>query len=290
MSDLQCVWQIEASLGEGPLWVSRENAIYWVDIIKKQVHRLALADGAKKTWQFDVEVTSLAAREQGGFVGTIRDGFAFIDFENSSTDPIVLPEANMPGNRFNDGKVDGYGRYWAGSMDNNGERESGSLYNLDANLNLHKIDQNYIITNGPTFSIDGKTIYHTDSIKGTIYAFDWTASGAISNKRIFIQLEDPAEGKPDGMTVDSENCIWLCHFGGARITRYSPAGEILQVIPLPVPNITSCTFAGSNLDTLYITTARLNINAADLAKYPLAGSLFACKPGVTGLPTPNFAG
>ena len=290
MNELTCVWEIAATLGEGPLWVAHENAVYWVDIIKKQVHRLSLDSGAKKTWQFDIEVTSLAAREKGGFVGTIRDGFAFIDFETSSYEPIALPEVEMHGNRFNDGKVDGYGRYWAGSMDTNDALENGSLYRLDPSLGLHKMDPNYIIANGPTFSKDGKTIYHTDTVKGCIYAFDLSESGDISNKRIFIQLKDPAEGKPDGMTVDSEDCLWLCHFGGARITRYSPVGEILQVIPMPVPNITSCTFAGPNLDTLYITTARLHLNAEELGTYPLAGSLFACKPGVTGLPTPKFGG
>ncbi len=290
MNELTCVWEIAATLGEGPLWVAHENAVYWLDIIKKQVHRLALDTGAKNTWQFDIEVTSLAAREKGGFVGTIRDGFAFIDFETRSYEPIVLPEVEMRGNRFNDGKVDRYGRYWAGSMDNNGTLESGSLYRLDAKLGLQNMDANYIISNGPAFSKDNKTIYHTDTIKGCIYAFDLSENGDIVNKRLFIQLTEPAEGKPDGMTVDSEDCIWLCHFGGARITRYSPVGEILQVIPMPVLNITSCTFGGSQLDTLYITTARLHNSAEALETYPLAGSLFAFKPGVTGLPTPLFAG
>lgn len=288
MIEVKCEWQIEATLGEGPLWVARENAVYWVDIIKRQVHRLSLADDSKETWTFDTEVTSLAAREQGGFAGTVRDGFAFIDFKTSTYDPIALPEAHIPGNRFNDGKVDGYGRYWGGSMDNDGAKESGSLYRLDAGLRLHKMDDNYIINNGPAFSQDGTTMYHTDSIKQIIYAFDCAENGDISNKREFIHLKEEAEGKPDGMTVDSEDCIWLCHFGGSRITRYSPDGDVLQVIPMPVPNITSCTFAGPELDTLYITTARLLLTDEDLVPYPLAGSLFSCKPGVVGLPTPLF--
>lgn len=288
MIEVKCEWQIEATLGEGPLWVARENAVYWVDIIKHQVHRLSLADDSKETWTFDSEVTSLAAREQGGFVGTVRDGFAFIDFMTSSYDPIALPEAHMLDNRFNDGKVDGYGRYWGGSMDNEGAKESGSLYRLDAGLRLRKMDDNYIISNGPAFSKDGKTMYHTDSIKQIIYAFDCAENGDVSNKWEFIYLKEEAEGKPDGMTVDSEDCIWLCHFGGSRITRYSPDGDVLQVIPMPVPNVTSCTFAGPELDTLYITTARLLLTNEELDIYPLAGSLFSCKPGVVGLPTPLF--
>jgi len=290
MFDLKCVWEEPAILGEGPLWVARENAVYWVDIVSKKVHRYALADGARRTWTFETEVTSLAARQQGGLVGTMRDGFAFIDLETGTIEPVAMPETNMPQNRFNDGKVDDKGRYWAGSMDDGEKLATGSLYRLDGDLSLHKMDENYNITNGPAFSVDGKTLYHTDTAKRSIFAFDLSEDGAISNKRIFVQLEAEEEGYPDGMTVDSENCLWLAHFAGSRITRYSPEGEILSVISMPVPNITSCTFAGPDLDMLYITTARHLLNDEDIRKYPLSGSLFSCKPGATGLPTPSFAG
>jgi len=290
MVDIKSVWEEPAILGEGPLWAARENAVYWVDIVSKKVHRYALADGARRTWTFETEVTSLAERQQGGLVGTVRDGFAFIDLETHTIEPVAMPEADIPGNRFNDGKVDENGRYWAGSMDDGEKRESGSLYRLDSDRSLHKMDGNYSITNGPTFSVDGKTLYHTDTAKRTIFAFDFSEDGAISNKRVFVQLEAEEEGYPDGMTVDSENCIWLAHFAGSRITRYSPAGRVLKVIPMPVPNITSCTFAGPDLDTLYITTARHLLSDEDVRKYPLSGSLFSCKPGVPGLPTPLFAG
>jgi sugar lactone lactonase YvrE len=290
MVDIKCVWEEPAILGEGPLWAARENAVYWVDIVSKKVHRYALADGARRTWTFETEVTSLAERQQGGLVGTVRDGFAFIDLETHTIEPVAMPEADMPGNRFNDGKVDENGRYWAGSMDDGEKLASGSLYRLDSDRSLQKMDENYSITNGPTFSVDGKTLYHTDTAKRTIFAFDFREDGAISNKRVFVQLEAEEEGYPDGMTVDSENCIWLAHFAGSRITRYSPAGQVLKVIPMPVPNITSCTFAGPDLDTLYITTARHLLSDEDVSKYPLSGCLFSCKPGVTGLPTPLFAG
>ena len=290
MVDVKCVWEEPAILGEGPLWVDRENAVYWVDIVRRKIHRYGPADESRRTWKFEEQVTSLSARQQGGFVGTVRDGFAAIDLESNKVEPIAMPESDMPKNRFNDGKVDTSGRYWAGSMDDGEELETGSLYRLDSDLSLHKMDENYAITNGPTFSKDGRTLYHTDTAKRTIFAFDFDENGAISNKRIFIKLETEEEGYPDGMTVDSENCLWLCHFAGSRITRYSPEGQVLQVISMPVPNITSCTFAGSDLDTLYITTARHLLSEADIKKYPLSGSLFSCKPGVAGLPTTLFAG
>ena len=290
MVEVRCVWEEPAILGEGPTWVARENAVYWVDIVSKKVHRYGVSDDTRQTWTFETEATSLAARQQGGFVGTVRDGFAIIDLEAGAVEPIAMPEADMPQNRFNDGKVDAKGRYWAGSMDDGEKLETGSLYRLDGDLSLHKMDENYTITNGPTFSLDGKTMYHTDTAKRTIYAFDIGEDGTIANKRVLVKLEAEEEGYPDGMTVDSENCIWLGHFAGSRITRYSPEGKILQIIAMPVPNITSCTFAGSDLDTLYITTARHLLSEEQIQKYPLSGSLFACNPGVRGLPTPLFAG
>ncbi len=290
MVDIKCVWEEPAILGEGPLWVARENAVYWVDIVSKKVHRYGLSDDTQRTWAFETEVTSLAARQQGGFVGTVRDGFAIIDLDSCAVETIAMPEADLPGNRFNDGKVDENGRFWAGSMDDGEKLETGSLYRLDRDLSLHKMDDNYTITNGPAFSLDGKTLYHTDTAKRTIYAFDFNENDTIGNKRVFVKLEAEEEGYPDGMTVDSENCIWLSHFAGSRITRYAPEGQALQVISMPVPNITSCTFAGPDLDTLYITTARHLLSEEAIHKYPLSGSLFSCKPGVTGCPTPLFAG
>ena len=290
MVDIQCVWEEPAILGEGPLWVARENAVYWVDIVSKKVYRYGVADDSRRAWMYEAGVTSLAERRQGGLVGTVRDGFAFIDLEAGIFKPIVMPEADMPENRFNDGKVDENGRYWAGTMDDGEKLETGSLYRLDGDLTLHKMDENYTITNGPAFSVDGKTLYHTDTAKRTIFAFDFSEDGAISNKRVFAELVAKEEGYPDGMTVDSEDCIWLAHFAGSRVTRYSPEGKVIQVITMPVPNITSCTFAGPDLDTMYITTARHLLKEEDVRKYPLSGSLFSCKPGVIGLPTPLFAG
>jgi sugar lactone lactonase YvrE len=290
MVEIQCVWEEPAILGEGPLWSARENAVYWVDIVSKKVHRYGVADDTRRTWAYEAQVTSLAERKQGGLVGTVRNGFAFINLEAGTFEPIAMPEADLSGNRFNDGKVDDKGRYWAGSMDDGEKLVTGSLYRLDGDLSLKKMDDNYAITNGPAFSVNGKTLYHTDTAKRTIYAFDLSEEGAIGNKRVFVELTAEEEGHPDGMTVDSEDCLWLAHFAGSRITRYSPQGEVMQVIAMPVPNITSCTFAGPDLDVLYITTARHLLSEVDIRKYPLAGSLFSCYPGVTGLPTPMFAG
>ncbi|MFZ1395774.1 MAG: SMP-30/gluconolactonase/LRE family protein, partial [Candidatus Promineifilaceae bacterium] len=144
MNDVTCVWQIPALLGEGPLWVADENALYWVDVLQRQVHRLEPASGQKQSWTFAEPITSLALRQSGGFVGTTPDGFAVVNFETQTVEPIVLPEAHLPNNRFNDGKVDGNGRFWAGSLHRGETDPSGTLYRLDPDLTLHTMDTGYI--------------------------------------------------------------------------------------------------------------------------------------------------
>jgi D-xylonolactonase len=201
---------------------------------------------------------------------------------------VALVEREIVTNRFNDGKVDPKGRYWAGSTDNAFASPTAALYRLDPDLSVRKIEDGYICNNGPAFSADGKTLYHTETIGGIIFAFDLAEDGTVSRKREFVRPEGP--GLPDGMTVDAEDCLWVCHFAGSRLTRYSPQGETLSVLPMPVPNPTSCTFGGADLATLYITSTPLMLSTEDQARYPLSGSLFSCRPGVKGLPTPLFGG
>ncbi len=287
MTELKCLWEIPSTLGEGPLWVENEQAIYWVDIVENKVHRYTIYDQGKKTWSLDFMVTSLVEKDDDGFLGTTRDGFAFIDLDKNKFTPIQMPEAHIAGNRFNDGKLDSSGNFWAGSMDEAEKASTGSLYKLAPDLSVTIMDDGYTITNGPAFSPDGKTMYHIDSTKRVIYAFD-ANEGMICNKRVLYRFGDKSEGNPDGMTVDAEGNIWQTSFAGSRITKISPEGKVLEVIPMPVPNITSCTFGGSELDTLFITTARFFMSEDAIKKYPLAGSLFSLKPGVKGLPTPTF--
>jgi sugar lactone lactonase YvrE len=289
---LECVWKMPSILGESPAWVARENAVYWVDLFGRKAHRLGFADGSRKSWSFDAEVTCLAPRERGGFIGTTRHEVAFFDFEGdiATSRPIATVEADWPGNRFNDGKVDVHGRFWTGTMDADCKSDTGALYRVDPDLSVRKMDAPYICGNGPAFSADNRTLYHAETMKGAIYAFDFDPDGEIRNKRVFVHFPDPAAGRPDGMTVDSEGCLWVCHFGGGRVTRHSPRGELLVTMPLPVPNPTSCVFAGPDLDTLFITTATHGLSPEERRKHPLAGSLFRCVPGAKGLPMPLFGG
>lgn len=290
---IHCVWDAKAILGEGPLWVAREQAIYWVDIKQCLLHRLCTVTDQRRSWHIPEQLTAIAPRKNGGFVGTLRDGFALLEIpqlgETVNIKKLAEPEKDIPENRFNDGKVDSKGRFWAGSMDDGESASSGKLYRLDSDCSWHTCDDNYIITNGPTFSPDGKTLYHTDTLDRKIFAFDLANDGSLTNKRLFIQFDEDS-GFPDGMTVDEEGCLWVCHFFGWGISRISPAGEIIGRIKMPVSNITSCTFAGDQLNTLYITTARKGLSEEQLAAQPLAGGLFRFEPGVRGLPPTSFAG
>ena len=289
MSHVKAVWQAQAMLGEGPLWVAREQCIYWVDILSCEVHRYHIHSGEQTSWHFEQEITSLTARAGGGFMATGRDGFGLLDLERCEISEVNFPETSLPDNRFNDGKVDAHGRYWAGSMDDKQTDYSGALYMLDEHKQCHKKDSGYIITNGPAFSVDSTRMYHTETKLGEVFAFDIDAQGELSNKRSFARFS-PEQGLPDGMTVDAQDYLWVAHFGGHGITRFSPEGKVIDRIELPVPNITSCTFAGDALDRMFITTARVGLSEEQLEKYPLAGSLFECSPGVTGLPTPLYQG
>lgn len=287
-SEPVCVWTARAKLGEGPFWDVRESAVYWVDIKAPAVHRFTPDDGARRSWPMPELIGCLARRKRGGFVAGFKTGFAFVDLEKNRIERIGNPEPARPGNRFNDGKCDAQGRFWAGTMDDGERAATGWLYRLDADLKWRRMDGPYICTNGPAFGADGNTLYHTDTVGRTIHAFD-LARGVVSNKRVFVRFA-AADGYPDGMTVDAEGCVWVCHWGGWRVTRFAPDGRIERTIAMPAAQVTSCAFGGPGLDTLYITTASIGLDDAALAKQPLAGGLFACKPGPRGLPAPEFAG
>lgn len=291
MGDVECVWPAGAVLGEGPLWDDTEQAVYWVDIKQPAIHRFRPGDGDCTTWPLTERIGSIARRrDKPGFVAAFTSGFAFLDLETGAVDKIGDPEPDRPGNRFNDGKCDSAGRFWAGSMDDEESEAAGWLYRLDPDLTWTQTDGPYRVTNGPAFSPDGATIYHTDSPGRTVYQLTVGADGSLSDKRVFVHFEDPAWGYPDGMTVDAEGCLWVAHWAGWRITRFTPAGAVDRVIELPVAKVTSCAFGGPDLDTLYITSASIDLDEVERRDQPLAGGLFALQTDVAGLPAARFAG
>jgi sugar lactone lactonase YvrE len=285
---VQCVADVGAILGEGPVWVERESALYWVDIKNGKVFRLD-ESGSRSEWRTPFRVGSLAPREGGGFVGGTDEGIALVDLEAGAFEIVARPEAHLAHNRFNDGKVDRQGRFWAGTMDDRERGSAGTLYRIDPNLDCTAIDGGYVITNGPAFSPDGRLMYHSDTARQVTYLFDVGADGGAANRRVFLKFGQ-GDGYPDGMTVDREGCLWIAFWGGWCVRRFSPAGEMLQAIELPVEQPSSCVFGGPDLDRLYVTSATKGLDEASLAMQPKAGGLFMLSPGVRGLADVPFAG
>jgi xylono-1,5-lactonase len=288
--DVIARWPAGALLGEGSLWSARDNAVYWVDIKGQFLHRYSLADESRKSWPMPERIGwVIERRDQPGFVaGFKKTGFAFLTLDPVKVRPIGNPDAARPNNRLNDAKADAQGRIWAGSMDDEEVDASGSLFRLEPNLKWQTMDSGYRITNGPAFNADCSLMYHTDSPLQRIYVFD-VKDGVISNKRVFLQLK-AGQGYPDGMTVDADGCVWVAHWGGSRVDRFRPDGSFDRSIAMPASQITSCVFAGPNLDRMFVTSAAIGLNEAQRAAEPLAGSLFEVDPGCKGLPSRTFAG
>ncbi|QBI05193.1 SMP-30/gluconolactonase/LRE family protein [Pseudoduganella albidiflava] len=258
--------------------------LYFVDIKQHKLHRCDAHGGQRQTWDMPGETGFALPAESGGFVCGLAGKLVHFDPATGTFAPITEFEADRPGNRLNDGHVAHDGALWFGSMDNAETAASGALYRYDGALRsgLTKHDDGIIITNGPAFSPDRKTFYHTDTFGKTVYAFDVTAEGTLANKRVFATIAEP--GWPDGSAVDAAGNVWVAVFRGARVLRYSPAGELLETIAFPVPNITKIAFGGPDLKTAFATTATKGLTAEERAAAPLAGGVFAFPVDVPGLP------
>lgn len=281
MTAVTCVWDLKATLGEGPIWTG--NALWFVDIKGHSIHRYDPATTEVLTIAAPEQVTFLAPlADGGGFVAGLKSGLYRFN-PLSGFLPIVTVEAPELDNRTNDATVDAQGRLWFGTMHDGEENKSGSLYRMDA-TGVARMDRDICITNGPCVSPDGKTFYHTDTLEKTIYAFDLSEDGLLSNKRAFVKFAVGDDVYPDGSVVDSEGYLWTALWGGFGAIRFAPTGEAVARIALPAPNVTKPCFGGPDLKTLYFTTARKGLSDETLAHYPLAGGLFAIQVDVAGQP------
>lgn len=283
--------EYKALLGEGPVWDDQEQQLYWVDILNG---KLMIHDPERnENYRYDVgeHIGVAVLREKGGLVLALKSGFAFFDTGDQEIKPIRDPEAGLEGNRFNDGKCDPSGRFWAGTMAYNLQKGAASLYSLNPDLSVDKKISGVTISNGMAWNTDDDIFYFIDTPERAVYAFDYEQeTGKIGNRRVVKVLEN-GEGLPDGMTIDTENKLWIALYNGSKIIRVDPvSGERLFEIALPVPKVTSCTFGGGDLDELYITTAREHMSDEDIEKAPLSGSLFKVKVPFRGKPAFRFTG
>lgn len=271
-------------LGEGITHVGGEDALYWVDIIGRRVNRFGLADRSCAEWAMPEMIGWLIERADApGFIAGLKSGFHALTLEPFALTPIAAPEPHLPDNRLNDACADPQGRIWAGTMSMDGSRADGALYRLDADHSLHRMDAPYRIANGPAISPDGRSLYHTDSAAGEVYRFALRADGSLGSRERFITFP-PAWGAPDGMTVDSLGGLWIAHWGGGCVSRFTPDGRRERWIDLPASQITRPCFAGRNLDRLFVTSA------SDGVDEEFAGCVFEVDPGCTGLPSRRFGG
>ncbi|HTH59372.1 MAG TPA: SMP-30/gluconolactonase/LRE family protein [Paraburkholderia sp.] len=276
----ECVWPLGAELGEGPLWQAAENAVWFVDIKGHRVHRLSTATGEQTTWDAPGQVSFIVPHENGAFVCGLPGDLYRFDAASGRFDKLLDIEPDLPGNRLNDGFVDAQGRLWFGSMDNAEEAPSGTLYRVDEDGIARAQDVGYVITNGPAMSPDGRTLYHNDTMRRVVYAFDVADDGMLSGKRVFATIS--GDGHPDGLAVDAEGFVWVALFGGWRIERYSPDGTLVAEVPFPCANVTKLAFGGDDLQTVYATTAWKGLSAVERQHQPAAGGLFSFRSPVPG--------
>jgi xylono-1,5-lactonase len=286
-SEPKVLWKLRCLLGEGTLWVREHNSIYFVDIKKKRFFSFNTKNKKKNIYKVNKEIGFLAHIKGYVFVLGLQDELRIQNIKTKKIIKSIFIEKDFKLNRINDGKTDPVGNLWFGTMDNLERKiEKGSLYKLDKNLLLTKVDKNYRITNGPAF-IDQFNFYHTDSSKKIIYKIKINKNNKIISKKIFKKFLSN-EGSPDGMTLDMNKNLWVAHFHGACVSVFDNKSKLIHRINLPAKNVTNCAFGGQNNNELFITTATKNMNETDLQKFRYSGFLFSVKSNLKGTQQKKF--
>jgi len=290
--DVVVLTEPRSVLGEGPVWHVERQVLYWVDIKGNKIHTYNPATKENRSIATPAFVGCVAPRKSGGLIAGLFNGLYTVDVEKEKFELISDPEHNSE-NRFNDGKVDPRGRLFAGTMeDRQTKAPQGNMWRLDAHSRVPvKLFDQVGISNGLAWSKDQSTFYYVDTVLQRVDAFDYdVATGDLSRRRTVIRFQGAdVDGWPDGMTIDSEDCLWVAHWNGWKVTRWDPkTGTLLKTVWLPVSKVSCPVFGGANLDQLYITTASIN---SDISKEPLAGALFVVKnPGAQGVAATEYDG
>ena len=275
-------------LGECPLWDERSSTLWWVDSRAPAIKCVTPGNGTGTDHPLPEAIGSIAFCESGRLLAATKSGIGFFDAASGVLETIARPESHLPDNRFNDGRCDRQGRFWAGTMSDVRRDPVGTLYRMDESFTCTPLRNAIVIPNSLAWSPDGRTMYFADTMRHTIWAWDYDpATGDATRERVFA---DTGAGRPDGSCVDADGCLWNAEYGGWRLVRYTPAGKVDRTIALPVANPTCCCFGGDALDLLYVTTARQRLTPGELAAQPLAGSVLALRPDATGLAESRFKG
>ncbi|GAA4011715.1 hypothetical protein GCM10022280_06740 [Sphingomonas swuensis] len=286
--DIICLADVKAVLGEGPTWDADAQSLTFVDIKGRRAFRWR-EDAGLEEFATPFRLGSLIPRASGGYIAGTDRGLVHVNLDHGRFELLFDPEEDRETNRFNDAKVDRFGRLFAGTMDDEEKAASGAFYRIERSLTCTRVEDGYRVTNGPAFSPDNKVMYANDSALQTTFRYDLAPDGTPVNRRVLARYEE-GEGYPDGMTVDAEGCLWIAFWDGWCLRRLSPEGERLSELRLPVQRPTSCTFGGPSLDRLFVTSARIGLEEEALATQPNAGGLFVLTPGVAGIADRPFAG
>ncbi len=291
--NLSIAVKTKSTLGEGTIWDDQRACLFWVDIFEGILHQFIPDTGEHKTIKTGGFLGSVVPSEKEALILLVDRSFVSLDWKKEKFKTIGEVEKELTGNRFNDGKCDPAGRFWAGTMPQAEDKPSGSLYCLNNDRSIEKKLDNISISNGIVWTSDQQTMYYIDTPTKQVWGFDYdNRNGNISNKRVVIDVPEQ-EGFPDGMTIDSEDNLWIAHWGGYQVAQWDPiTGEKIFSVKLPVSQVTSCAFGGEELDQLYISCARKGLSDAALEQEPLAGSLFVydTQGDYQGVPANRFSG
>jgi sugar lactone lactonase YvrE len=286
---IELVTDARAALGECPRWRAAEARLYWVDIANRRLHRTDPVTGETQTRTFAAPVGCFAFRRGGGLMLAMKDGFAALEtFDGPLTPFAAQVLADRPDHRFNDGRADAQGRFWAGTINMTKSAADAGLWRLSPDGGLVEAHHGALTSNGLAFSPDQKTLYWSDTPAHTVWAFDFDLeSGEISGKRLFHQFPQGL-GRPDGASVDEDGFYWSALYDGGRVVRLSPAGEIVEEVPVPARHVTMIGFGGPDRRTAFVTTARQGTGDADLERFPEAGGVFRFRVETPGLAEYDF--
>jgi sugar lactone lactonase YvrE len=292
MAEVEHVLEVRNVIGEGPVWHSQDECLYWVNFIEQfQILRFSPQTRHLDVFETGEPVMALGIRKAGGFIAATGKGIARWDAEHKTFEPLCNPLAGQSSCRLNDAATDSQGRFWVGTMnDADPKGPNGELFCVQGDGSWQVKDKNITVSNGIGWSPDRKIMYFTDSFRYSVYAYDFEAdTGKITNRRTFVQTS-PDGGVPDGLTVDSEGFVWSAFWGGWKVVRYTPEGKVDREYRLPVPNPTSCAFGGKRLNELYITSASLGLSKEEKERHVQSGDLFCLRAGITGMDESRFAG
>lgn len=281
---VELVIDSKSELGEGAVWNPKTQELLWINITGEILNFYNPKSGNNKEMFVGQMIGTVVPAESGGVLVALQNGIYQLNPKTGTKKLIVDPEKHLPNNRFNDGKCDPAGRFWAGTMNTKDEKNAGALYRLDTDSTIHRMIENVSISNGIVWSLDSTKMYYIDTPSRKVVVYDYSNTlGEIKNKHTAVDIPEDM-GSPDGMTIDSEGNLWIALWGGSAVGCWNPvSGELLQSIDVPAKNVTSCAFGDEDLQTLYITTARISTSKEDLDEYPFSGGVFKTRPGVKGI-------